>query len=172
MIQFWLIQAVTRDRSRIQGAKHPMRKGWEREGCGKEVGKSRYSLQWERCIWVRAEDLAVLGRRMAGQKMALSFPLDKYPLEGFCLQATVSPLLESSDVCLSAPHLESALCWQEGINSSGFSHFCFGFCFINWTCSHQICKQAAVGTSVQRGKLANDAGSCTKHHWGMPHANA
>lgn len=60
---------------------------------------------------------------MAGQKMAFSFPL--HLSEGFCLWATVSPLLEGDDVCFSAPHLESALCWQKGINSPGFSNFCF-----------------------------------------------
>lgn len=42
MIQFGLIQAVTRDRSRIQGAKHLV--GKELERCGKEVGKTRSRL--------------------------------------------------------------------------------------------------------------------------------
>lgn len=42
MIQFGLIQAVTRDRSRMQGAKHLVRQELER--CGKEIGKTRSRL--------------------------------------------------------------------------------------------------------------------------------
>lgn len=43
-IQFGLVQAVTRDTSRIQGAEYGVRKELERVSCGKEIGKARSRL--------------------------------------------------------------------------------------------------------------------------------